>query len=93
MLKALSLLFLLVLSLAASGQERTVLLDFTNGRLNGYGGQRTESLTPTPEGLHVVTTGKLDPWIEGPPLKQLSPGNSQKIVLEIRFKGTGAKKP
>ncbi len=89
-MKRFSLCFLM-LCCVAFAQEWTMLFDFRGGQLNGWKGNfDVKSLTATAEGLHAVSSGGIDPWIEGPVIPKLpAPGNYDKIVLEVYVKATG----
>ena len=78
--------------LSATAAETITLLDFKNGKTNGYiGNGSVESVKPSAEGLVVVCNpDKEDPWIEGPALHNWPQGNFSQMYLDITFKGHGA---
>ena len=70
--------------------QETMLFDFRNKQTCGwFGNHDIATVTPTDEGLHAVSSGREDPWIEGPVIPKLPDGDYDKIILRIRFKGTG----
>ena len=81
---------LAVLSTAiVSAQSDIMLFDFRDGKTNGWiGNHDVAKIEGTKEGLHAVSNGKEDPWIEGPAMPQLPEGDYNKIWIEILYKGT-----
>ena len=77
---------------SAAAAETITLLDFTNGKTNGYiGNVNVESVKGSKEGLVVVCKDdKEDPWIEGPALHNWPQGEFSQMYLDIKFKGHGA---
>ena len=70
--------------------QETMLFDFRNKQTCGwFGNHDIAAVTPTDEGLHAVSSGREDPWIEGPVIPKLPDGNYEQLILEFRFKGTG----
>ena len=81
---------LAVLSTAiVSAQSEVMLFDFRDGNMNGWrGNYHVAKCEGTKEGLHAVSNGGEDPWIEGPAMPTLPDGNYEKVWIEILFKGT-----
>ncbi|MBO7533748.1 MAG: hypothetical protein J6T46_07150, partial [Victivallales bacterium] len=78
-----------LLALFLHAQE-TMLFDFRNKQTCGwFGNHDIATVTPTDEGLHAVSSGREDPWIEGPVIPKLPDGDYEQLILEFRFKGTG----
>ena len=77
---------------SAAAAETITLLDFTNGKTNGYiGNVNVESVKGSTEGLVVVCKPDIeDPWIEGPALHNWPQGEFSQMYLEIKFKGYGS---
>ena len=70
--------------------QETMLFDFRNKQTCGwFGNHDIATVTPTDEGLHAVSSGREDPWIEGPVIPKLPDGDYDQLILEFRFKGTG----
>ena len=70
--------------------QETMLFDFRNKQTCGwFGNHDIATVTPTDEGLHAVSSGREDPWIEGPVIPKLPEGDYEQLILEFRFKGTG----
>ncbi len=70
--------------------QETMLFDFRNKQTCGwFGNHDIATVTPTDEGLHAVSSGREDPWIEGPVIPKLPDGDYEQLILEFRFKGTG----
>ena len=56
--------------------QETMLFDFRNKQTCGwFGNHDIATVTPTDEGLHAVSSGREDPWIEGPAMPQLPEGD------------------
>jgi hypothetical protein len=78
-----------LLAIVLHAQE-TMLFDFRNKQTCGwFGNHDIATVTPTDEGLHAVSSGREDPWIEGPVIPKLPEGDYEQLILEFRFKGTG----
>ena len=77
---------------SAAAAETITLLDFKNGKTNGYiGNVNVESVKGSSEGLVVVCKPDVeDPWIEGPALHNWPQGNFNQMYLDITFKGHGS---
>ncbi|MBP5672123.1 MAG: hypothetical protein J6X49_07015 [Victivallales bacterium] len=89
-MKHLAVLLLFAACLLSAQQDEIMLFDFRNKNTCGwFGNHDIASVTPTDEGLHAVSSGREDPWIEGPVIPKLPDGDYDKIILEIRYKGTG----
>ena len=70
--------------------QETMLFDFRNKNTCGwFGNHDIATVTPTDEGLHAVSSGREDPWIESPVIPKLPDGDYEQLILEFRFKGTG----
>ena len=75
-----------LLAAAAFAAETVTLFDFSGSQLHGWvGNPRVKSITPGPEGLHVICSGQEDPWIEGPPCDTLPEGEYELLKLEVTF--------
>ena len=86
------LAMLAVMSAAiVSAQSDVMLFDFRDGETHGWrGNSHVAKVEGTKEGLHAVSNGNEDPWIEGPVIPSLPDGDYDKIWIEIRFKGTAS---
>ena len=74
-----------------SAQSDVMLFDFRDGQTHGWrGNSHVAKCEGTKEGLHAVSNGNEDPWIEGPVIPSLPDGDYDKIWIEIRFKGTAS---
>lgn len=89
--KCLASFFLFVAGILLHASDGMMLFDFRSQQLHGWrGNSYIQSLTPTPEGLHVVTTGGEDPWIEGPAMPELPPGDYDKVNVEVHFRNASS---
>ena len=81
---------LAVLSTAiVSAQSDVMLFDFRDGQTHGWrGNYHVAKCEGTKEGLHAVSNGKEDPWIEGPAIPKLPAGDYDKIQIIIRCKAS-----
>ncbi|NMA47495.1 MAG: hypothetical protein GX945_13125 [Lentisphaerae bacterium] len=85
------MLMVSLLVASAFAAETVTLFDFRGSQSHGWrGNPRVESITPGPEGLHVVCSGAEDPWIEGPPCELLPDGEYEMLKLELTFANRGA---
>ena len=84
------LVVLAVMSAAiVSAQSDVMLFDFRDGQTHGWrGNYHVAKVEGTKEGLHAVSNGGEDPWIEGPAIPSLPEGDYDKIWIEILYKGT-----
>ncbi len=85
-------MFIVSLLVASVLTAQTITLyDFRNSQSHGWlGNRQVESVTPRPEGLHVVCSGREDPWIEGPPCNAFPEGEYDRLKLELTFANRGS---
>ena len=58
-----------------SAQSDVMLFDFRDGETHGWrGNSHVAKVEGTKEGLHAVSNGNEDPWIEGPVIPSLPDG-------------------
>ena len=71
------LVVLAVMSAAiVSAQSEVMLFDFRDGQTHGWrGNYHVAKVEGTKDGLHAVSNGNEDPWIEGPAMPQLPEGD------------------